>query len=41
VPSAFALGWTPALITNFQVDSFDPGWSSSTVYLDNLTVSRW
>ena len=41
VPSAFALGWAPALITNFQVDSLDPGSSSSTVYLDNLTVSRW
>lgn len=41
VPSAFALGWGPTLLTNFQVDSFAPGWSSSTVYLDNLTISRW
>jgi hypothetical protein len=41
VPSAFVLGWAPALVTNFQVDSLDPGTSSSTVYLDNLTVSRW
>jgi hypothetical protein len=41
VPSAFALGWAPALVTNFQVDSIFPGWSSSTVYLDNLTISRW
>ena len=41
VPSAFVLGWAPTLLTNFQVDSFDPGWSSSTVYLDNLTISRW
>jgi len=41
VPSAYALSWAPTLLTNFQVDSFDPGSSSSTVYLDNLTVSRW
>jgi hypothetical protein len=41
VPSAFALGWGPTLLTNFQVDSFAPGWSSSNVYLDNLAISRW
>ena len=41
VPSAFALGWAPTLLTNFQVDSIAPGWSSSAVYLDNLTISRW
>ncbi len=41
VPSAFALGWAPTLLTNFQVDSITPGWSSSTVYLDNLAISRW
>ena len=41
VPSAFALGWGPTLLTNFQVDSIIPGWSSSTVYLDSLTISRW
>jgi len=41
VPSAFALGWAPSLITNFQVDSILPGSSASTVYLDNLTISRW
>jgi hypothetical protein len=41
VPSAFALSWAPTLLTNFQVDSVVPGWSSSTVYLDNLTISRW
>ena len=41
VPSAFSLGWAPTLLTNFQVDSFVSGWSSSTVFLDNLTVSRW
>lgn len=41
VPSAFALGWGPTLLTNFQVDGFFPGWSSSNVYLDDLTISRW
>ncbi len=41
VPSAFALGWAPTLLTNFQVDSFASGWSSSNVYLDNLAISRW
>jgi hypothetical protein len=41
VPSAFALGWAPTLLTNFQVDSVAPGWSSSAVYLDKLTISRW
>jgi hypothetical protein len=41
VPSAFALGWAPTLLTNFQVDSVAPGLSSSTVYLDDLTISRW
>jgi hypothetical protein len=38
-PSAFALGWSPVLLTNFQVDGLETG--SSTVYLDNLTISRW
>ena len=41
VPSSFALGWAPTLTTNFQVGSIAPGWSSSTVYLDNLAISRW
>jgi len=41
VPSAFALGWGPTLLTNFQVDSATSGKSSSTVYLDELTISRW
>ena len=39
VPSAFALGWGPVLLTNFQVDGRGSG--SNTVYLDKLTVSRW
>ena len=41
VNSAFALGWAPTLMTNFQVGSGQSGWSSSTIYMDNLTVSRW
>jgi hypothetical protein len=40
VPSAFALGWGPALLTNFQVDGIG-GTGSAIVYLDNLTVYRW
>jgi hypothetical protein len=40
VPSAFALGWGSTLLTNFQVDGLGSD-GSSTVYLDELTVSRW
>lgn len=39
VPSAFTLGWAPALQTNFQVDGDGAG--SNTVYLDQLKISRW
>lgn len=39
VPSSFALGWTPTLLTNFQVDGIGSG--SNTVYLDKLSISRW
>ena len=39
-PSAFALGWGPTLLTNFQVDGLGSG-GSSTAYLDNLIVYRW
>lgn len=41
VPSAFALGWGSTLVTNFQIDGFTSTAGSATVYLDNLTVSRW
>ena len=41
VNSAFALGWSPTLLTNFQVDGMTQASSNSTVYLDNLTVYRW
>ena len=40
VPSAFALGWSPILLTNFQVDGLGSG-GSATVFLDKLTVYRW
>jgi len=39
VPSEFTLGWRSVLLTNFQVDGNHSG--SNTVYLDNLTISRW
>ncbi len=39
VPSEFSLGWQSTLLTNFQVDGNHSG--SNTVYLDNLTISRW
>lgn len=39
VPSAFMLGWAPALITNFQVDGKGSG--SNSVLLDQLSISRW
>jgi hypothetical protein len=41
VPDAFALGWSPTLLTNFQVDSMTASDTTTTVYLDNLTVYRW
>jgi hypothetical protein len=40
VPSAFALGWAPTLLTNFQIDGGSPQ-GGSVVYLDNLIVYRW
>jgi hypothetical protein len=40
VPSSFALGWAPVLLTNFQVDGRGAS-GANTVSLDNLTVSRW
>jgi hypothetical protein len=39
VYSAFALGWAPTLVANFQVDGLGSG--STTVYLDKFTVYRW
>jgi hypothetical protein len=40
VPSAFALGWAPVLLTNFQVDGMGSS-GQPTVYVDQLSVSRW
>lgn len=40
VNSAFALGWGPALLTNFQVDGLGQS-GSPVVYLDNLNIYRW
>jgi hypothetical protein len=40
VRSAFALGWGPVLLTNFQVDGHGSS-GSPMVYLDNLTISGW
>ena len=41
VPSAFALGWQVGVVqTQFQIDGLGAS-GSSTVYLDNLTISRW
>jgi hypothetical protein len=40
VPSAFALGWSPTLLTNFQVDGLGAN-GSSQVYLDDLTIYWW
>jgi Chitobiase/beta-hexosaminidase C-terminal domain len=41
VPSSFALGWQVGVVqTQFQVDGLGTS-GSSTVYLDNLTISRW
>lgn len=40
VPSVFALGWAPVLLTNLQVDGKGSK-GTVTVYLDDLTISRW
>lgn len=37
--SGFELRWPPLIITNFQIDGYGSG--TSTVYLDDLTISRW
>jgi hypothetical protein len=40
VPSSFGLGWTPTLLTNFEVDGRGSN-GSSDVYLNDLSVYRW
>jgi hypothetical protein len=39
-PSAYALGWAPVLLTNFQIDGLG-GSGSVTIFLDDLTIYRW
>jgi hypothetical protein len=40
VYGAAALGWGPTINTQFQVDGLGSS-GTTTVYLDNLTISRW
>ena len=40
VNSAFALGWAPTLLTNFQVDGLGLA-GKPIVYVDNMTITRW
>lgn len=40
VLSAFALGWGPALLTNFQVDGSNAS-GASIVYIDDTIIYRW
>jgi|ERR1017187_1463569 hypothetical protein len=39
VPAAFALGWAPTLVANFQVDGIGAG--QTTIYMDKMTITRW
>jgi hypothetical protein len=39
--SAFALGWTPSVNINFQVDGYTSTSGSSTIYLDNMSLYSW
>jgi hypothetical protein len=41
VPNFFSLGWSPTLLTNFQVDSMTSQDATNIVYLDDLTVWRY
>jgi hypothetical protein len=41
VPSAFALGWAPTLLTNFQLDGDLATTGTAIAYLDDLTIYRW
>lgn len=36
-----ALGWGPAILTQFQVDGNSSGTTWANIYLDELTVKRW
>lgn len=39
--SGFAIGWSPSLVTNFQIDGSSSGTTWGNVYLDQVTVYRW
>ncbi len=39
--SGYALGWGPAVGTNFQIDGNGSGTTWGNVYLDEMTVYRW
>jgi hypothetical protein len=41
VPSAFALGWAPTILTNFQLDGSLGSSGTATAYLDDLVIYRW
>jgi hypothetical protein len=41
VNAAFALGWAPTLLVNFQVDGMTALPGTATIYADNMTVYRW
>jgi hypothetical protein len=40
VPGAFDLGWGSDINTQFQIDGRGSS-GSTTVYVDDLTISRW
>jgi hypothetical protein len=40
VLAAKVLGWGPSLTTNFQVDGLGSS-GTVTLYMDDLTISRW
>lgn len=40
VNSAFALGWAPILLTNFQIDGYGAK-GAANVWVDNMTIYRW
>ena len=39
--SGYALGWGPAIVTNFQIDGNSSGTTWGNVYLDEVAVFRW
>jgi hypothetical protein len=39
--SGFRLGWSPSIVTNFQIDGSSSGTTWSNVYLGPVTVYRW